>query len=196
MRTQAVRAGLLAIVVTLFAVAPAVAQEGPSTPATEGIQVHGHWIIEVYEDGKLVKREDFKNALSPPAPALLSNLLTSEASSGNWNIGVETCGIQNQVERSCSLEATAQSPTSGDNADAVVLTASTTIFDDGSIPGATLEIRSVGTGLGACDSSVPPAECDNQPSSSQGFTNKTLASPIAVEDGQEVNVTVIISFTG
>ncbi len=52
----------------------------------EGIQVHGHWTIEVRNpDGKLVSHTEFENALASNGGAsLLAGLLTGTVTPGSW----------------------------------------------------------------------------------------------------------------
>ena len=53
----------------------------------EGIQVHGHWLIEVRDpDGSLVLRREFENALALGADALLASIFNREYGLGLWVI--------------------------------------------------------------------------------------------------------------
>lgn len=207
MRTQAVRAGLLAIVVTLFAVAPAMAQEGPGTPATEGIQVHGHWIIEVYEGDRLVERREFENALAEGGAVQMLEVLASSETPGVWLIGLQAdyefdgttigCSFFDLHHNGSCYEQTegAQTtiPTSGDNAGKLVLQRS---FVQSSEQGTTSwTILAVASGMDSCANSTAPVDCTSN-INTVAVTEKTLATPVSVEQGQQVNITVIISFTG
>jgi hypothetical protein len=55
---------------------------------SEGIQVHGHWTIEVHDpDGKLVTHREFENALTTGnnnGTALLAAILGSTVTTGGW----------------------------------------------------------------------------------------------------------------
>lgn len=55
---------------------------------SEGIRVHGHWVIEVKNpDGKLVSHTEFENGLSPLGGAtLLAGLLTGTVTPGSWYV--------------------------------------------------------------------------------------------------------------
>jgi len=68
---------------------PATAMEEPSTaPAkagTEGIKVHGHWIINVKNpDGTLVEHREFDNSLQNNGGAALVGLLSGYFTPGDW----------------------------------------------------------------------------------------------------------------
>jgi len=71
------------------------AQTG-QTPAAkgthEGIKVHGHWTIETRNpDGKVVTHREFENSLaSKNGTTILANLLTGEATIGDWLVELET----------------------------------------------------------------------------------------------------------
>src|SRR5437588_9572584 len=55
----------------------------------EGIQVHGHWVIDVKNpDGRLVTHTEFENALMPQGASVLSGLLTRNLTMGAWIISL------------------------------------------------------------------------------------------------------------
>lgn len=57
----------------------------------EGIQVHGHWTIEVRNpDGKLVSHTEFENALQPTGADALTGLLSGQYVSGGFEVGIST----------------------------------------------------------------------------------------------------------
>src|SRR5438093_2542761 len=84
-RLQAVsllRWNMLALL--LVAPARAIAQV-----PTQGIKVHGHWLIEVRNaDGTLAVRREFKNALFPTGKTTLANLLTAQKVFDYWMIQI------------------------------------------------------------------------------------------------------------
>jgi hypothetical protein len=66
------------------------AQTIPGKPNSEGIKVHGHWIIEVRNpDGKLVERREFENALAQSGSSGLVGLLSGYFAAGDWSIVVD-----------------------------------------------------------------------------------------------------------
>ena len=74
---------------------PSASAERPKGGNHEGIQVHGHWTIEVRNpDGKLVTRREFENSLSPTGnspggAALLSASLSRYTTLGSWEVDLE-----------------------------------------------------------------------------------------------------------
>lgn len=211
MRIQALRAGLLAIVVSLLAGAPTTAQDRAAGPTMEGIQVHGHWIVEIFEDGNLIERRTFTNAFSNPWT--LADILAGESVVGfhKWSItaagqicddgrgGFGACRIVRSDdpradESGFFATLTVSTPNSGSNDGSLVLQGSVTADSDG-------DITTVNTGLTACDDpTATPDTCFHGnlslSAASSGFTVKQLASPIAIAAGQTANITVILSFTG
>lgn len=196
---QVLRSGLFAIVVTILAGSPAMAQAEDGGPTEEGIEVHGEWIIEVYDGAQLVERREFANALTPTGATRISRILASLESAGEWWVGVRV-GICEYFEvqhyGSCyeGLDWSADDvnvPDSGDNAGKLVITKS--LVPVAGETGA-FDLEGVATALGFCDNTTDPGSCTT--GTNTRLTEKTLATPITVEPGQTVNITVIISFTG
>jgi hypothetical protein len=115
------------------------AQPGQTAPSSkpaprgtqEGIQIHGHWTVEVRNpDGKLVTHREFENGLANPpnaGPALLSALLTRGVTAGSWEVNLQdTAGDFNlwideansQAASACAINAGYQ----GTNCSATPLT--------------------------------------------------------------------------
>ena len=71
----------------------------PSGGASQGIKVHGHWTIEVRnQDGSLVSRSEFENALAPDrgvggGATLLAQILGSKQVPGTWGIRFHSNGV-------------------------------------------------------------------------------------------------------
>lgn len=66
------------------AVLPAAAEEQesaqPKKPGTEGIRVHGHWLIDLKDkDGKVLEHRDFQNSLQLDGGDLLAKVLSGQA---------------------------------------------------------------------------------------------------------------------
>jgi len=186
-------------------VATAATGSAPGAPQ-EGIKVHGHWTIEVKNpDGSLAERRDFENALGGNGNYVLTHLLARQSSVGGWGIVlmavnhsddaflhdstpawgyiVETTNPYNYTEFFKNL--TVGLPTDGANAGKLVLSGSATAQRNGKIE----VVQSATTML----SSTSP------PSSSYGIvlwtlTDTTLASAVNLTTGQQVAVTVVISF--
>lgn len=184
----------------------------PSGPQ-EGIQVHGHWTIDVKEpDGKLVSHNEFENALQPDGIASLVKFLTREKSVGEWKVSISgttsPCTAANGFGTPCSImELPASDPlyaaqpgntfpglTATENAAGeLVLSGSATVGTD-------TNITAVTTAINRCSATTAPsATVGCNPNLDIGFlfqfTHKTLDTPVAVLDGQIVTATVTISFS-
>ena len=199
--------------VTAGLVPVASAQERPVSPAAqtakpaggmgEGIKVHGHWTIEVKNpDGTQVERHEFDNALDVPGQSLLPAFLGRRLTPGSWGImvwdglcpaeyGAEQCRI---VESSSNLTASATTfpnlvlglPPHG-HPGAVSLSGSFTAANAG-------HITRVATTLGSCAGTWAPSTCTvGVPAPI--FSGTVLTTPIPVQQGQIVQVTVLISFS-
>lgn len=192
---------------------------------SEGIKVHGHWVIQVHDpDGTLVSWVEFDNALV--GGAHLSALLARTSSVGKWQVELKSseaiagpdaeiqpcgstttslAGISITFRHPCVIaEAgsgiaahpsvfetlTVAAPAAGQpNAGALVLSGTATARANASI-------KLVKTILAPCDAATAPAtSCAFV--AGGGFvplTATTLAMPVAVANGQQIQVTVVISF--
>lgn len=66
---------------------PIQASLNPAGAQSEGVQVHGHWTIEVRNpDGSLANRQEFDNALTAAGGLALANVLTRNDTVGPWMI--------------------------------------------------------------------------------------------------------------
>ena len=169
----------------------------------EGIKVHGHWTVVVRNpDGTQVGRHEFENALDIAGRALLPAFLGRRLTPGSWTIkvwdglcpaeyGAEQCRI---VESSSNLAASATTftnlvlglPPHGTPGE-VSLSGSFTAANAG-------HVTRVATGLGSCVGTWAPAACtENFPAAI--FSSTVLTTPIPVQQGQIVQVTVLISFS-
>lgn len=172
-----------------------------------GIKVHGHWMIEVREpDGRLVSRHEFENALTPGGATLLARVLARQFNLGVWQVrlfgfpGPCTNGLGGQVE--CvtfqaswpgtpgAFEAktlTLAVPDSGPNAGKLVLTGSVTAANASSL-------TTVLLAYGLCGATVATAACEAA-SFGSSFTEAALSPTVSVSAGQQVQITVVISFS-
>jgi len=191
---QVLRSGLFASVVALLIGAPAIAQveADDSGPTTEGIEVHGHWIIEVYEDDTVVERREFQNALVPGADSILASVLAGEQALEQWLVDLN---LQNFDDGFADVRLstdgafgtigglTITTPNDGDNAGSIVFDWSGTPWSDPLDTGEDGQLVGVQTTIFTTEVAA-------------AFTRKDLTSPVAIAEGQTVNITVIISFTG
>jgi hypothetical protein len=175
-------------------------------PGQEGITVHGHWTIEVRNpDGSLAERREFENALN--GDNILTALLSRNNSMGPWAItlratstdqnafltegGTPTYGyiVENTPAETVPqmFKTLTVSQTSSPNT--VVLSGTATAQRNGNI-------KEVGTEVWLLDKSLPPSNDYNAigPGNSP-FTATTLADAVNLTAGQQVAVTVVISFS-
>lgn len=200
------------LVAALAISVPAMAQESPepASGAVEGIKVHGHWEIEVRNlDGTFDTRREFDNALNPFGAESLARLLGRTMSVGLWQIllvddsGGGPCELDGQP-RACGIQEPTDSRTDprffnnlvvevvGPPANEMVLSGTATAQRDGTI-------AIVRTFLYRCTPDLAP---DDPPACQQAlgdqfaqFTFTTLASPVSVVAGQQILVTVTMSFS-
>jgi hypothetical protein len=178
----------------------------PSGGPREGIQVHGHWTIDVRNpDGTLASHSDFENSLVSTGAAALVGSLSRASVTGLWHVFLDVsvapgpcnstqfCVIDEPTEIDSAPDSknlTLSAPPSGPNAGSIVLAGSVTVPGGGTfIAVETLvDVCAVGAATGCNRSdmlSIAPT----------GFTNKVLTTPIAVVPGQLVQVTVALSFS-
>jgi hypothetical protein len=172
------------------------ASDGPKPGGqNEGIKVHGEWTIDVFNpDGSLASHHEFKNAFASHlgGTTFMNGVLSRAKRVGLWQIslgGTPACYSNGApcwiVEPGTPIEGGALSvsvPATGPNAGKFVLSGSTTA------PRAA-QISVVQTGTDDCP---PTGTCT---SSSFGFTQKVLPTPIDLVEGQIIQVTVVISFS-
>jgi hypothetical protein len=181
----------------------------------EGIQVHGHWTIEVREpDGSVARRSEFQNALHSGGRQILASLLGRGGSIGLWRlivIGNASANFPCQqpvgTPNSCII-AEPLDNTSGNNVFKVApnnlmvmpgspdaskthLSGSFIVQRDGNISRVETFQPLV------CLPTVAPASCGPGGSGvlSITFTLTDLASPVPVVTGQQVLVSVTFSFS-
>lgn len=172
----------------------------------EGIRVHGHWLIEIYNpDGTLVERREVENALQTPGQLILSQLLSRQNTLGRWRIGISgaassvdpcdpsvgdgTCYIVEPDEPTSpayffkNLVVTNPSST-------VVLSGTATAQQNG-------EVYQVSTTIAYCaPTETPNSHCLADPfTTTLLFTATTLPTRVPFATGQSINVTVTISFS-
>lgn len=185
--------GMQRIAIVAFVLAALGVSLGAQGP--EGVTVHGHWTIDVKNaDGTLVKRHEFENALQQDGSRQLARWLARVTSPGMWWIelfspaGTPDCG---PFIRPCSLSEAGSSLTVSVRLGAqpddhtVLLVGSLTSPDARSF-------TSASTNVTECPAATPG--CSG--TSGSGFTQKDFsATPIVVQPGQIVSVTVAFRFS-
>lgn len=175
---------------------------------TQGIQVHGHWTIDVLEpDGKLVNHVEFDNALVTSGEEFLSQILAHDSSVGAWVIfldgpsGNKICNTILGIQSTCTITEyvpsslgpnvagglTSDAPSSGANSGSFVLAGSIEAANQGIV-------SSVSTGLRECATSVAPVDFMTCGSTVTTFTAAAIPD-VPVLLGQTVDITVVISFS-
>ncbi len=190
------------------AITPA-APETASAPGSpqEGIKVHGSWTIEVRNlDGTLAERREFENAFIGAEG--LSNFLSRDNSVGGWyvilnNGDISLCPFHNAlgpaagliVESSFAVNAdnvfknlTVSSPNSGPDTSKLILSGTATANQNGTI-------TIVEAGVTALPGNVAPSPSYDGGNYGSPFTQTSLSSPVSLSTGQQVSVTVKISFS-
>ena len=179
----------------------------PGGVPQEGIKVHGHWTIEVTNpDGTLAERREFENALTSSGASTMARFMGRRNSVGGWVVYLwtttgtapfmDTQGNNNMaliLEPSYALSdavyfknLVVDVPTTGVNANKLVLSGNATAQRDG-------VINRVITAVNQLDATLPPSGA--YVSSWQFFTQSDLATAVTVSGGQQIAVTVVISFS-
>ena len=176
----------------------------------DGVKVHGHWTIVVRStSGKVVRRYHFHNDFNGPGfgtsggADALQQILSGSKAAGDWDISVHGSGCPSSNANFCQMfesdaspvfgafppdtkNLTVSAPESGTDAFSIVLQASVTATNDGTID-------RVDSGLQKCPTgSTVGADCGVGYNS---VTTRILPSPISVLSGQSVSVTVKLSFS-
>jgi hypothetical protein len=174
----------------------------------EGVQVHGHWTIEVREpDGTLVQRREFENAITSNGQLTLARILSRSYVFGNWRINFGGNAGFNCNSYPCDIgESTDADTTTGvvknltvtENSDGITLSGSNTVSVNDDIT----NVRTLTAICSATGTYPSPVDCitapfgDGDTGSLLGiFTDTSLSPVIPVLSGQVVQVTVILSFS-
>ncbi len=187
----------------------------PRKPGSEGITIHGHWIMNVVNrDGSIAEHRDFENALVPQqGGSVIAGLLLGTFSPQTFDVVLagtgktallylsgQTCPqVFANFHGDCSPTLT---EALGPGGYSVVLQSTYT-------PAAAVTITTVSTNLGTCPTTAPPnvvsaATCQATTSGPipgaggayVGIFNFTAATipDLTVASGQSLAVTVTISF--
>jgi len=183
-----------------------VAKAAASGPQ-EGIKVHGNWVIEVKNpDGTLADRREFKNALITDGKNSLIQFLGRQNSVGLWLITLEgtphPCLITLFGPNTpCRVLESASNFTANHVFKTLTVSVSgnNIVLDGTATAQANSAINSVTTLVDRCDSTIPPSTpCEIFPWAFTGTMLSPTSSPlgpIPVSPGQQIQVTVTISFS-
>jgi len=212
MNTMTRRLGV-AFIAAALAAAPVLAQKRTETPK-DGIKVHGHWTIDIKKaDGTLVSHNEFENALAGTGNTGLGMVLARAGTMGGWGVLLDGGVCLGPLTPLCVIqEASAPQPPAADwdSNDLIVLVPPPGQANGGllvlkgtvktSIAG---QITAVRTRLSTCNPVTDTVSEVNCPASARmvlstnvfDVTSRTLTTPIAVDAGQFVQVTVVLSFS-
>jgi len=193
---------------------PAAAEKPEPGGKSEGIKVHGHWMLEVRNpDGTLASRKEFENSLITSGDGNGSRALTAVLAGGaavaGWYVELQlaapgnpsctstspcqaiviaqaaaTCGLTSALSCSPSLTAVV----GGTGAQLILQGTSAAVGSAGTIP-------SVYTALITCNPGLTPAACQ---AGGAGYTQWAFTSAtqtLSVQAGQTITATVTFSFS-
>lgn len=220
--TLAVAAALLAVLAVSFAVANrpedgvpvthiqtssdelrAIQQRDAEEPLSEGIGVNGRWTIDVSDsDGEIVDRYVFNNALVDAGAVRLTDVLDRKVLPEYWSIAIgSTTTSQNPCESrgnpvNCLI-------TEGGllNPNSIFITLQSTAKEgvltlEGTATArrrGTIDVVSTSLAAKLCGSSFPDS-CSDGESVTEQVTSTELRTGIPVNEGQQIDVTVRLSF--
>ena len=205
-----VASGMITVSAQEAARAGARAGSAPSSGGSfAGIQVHGHWTIDVRNpDGSLVSHTEFDNAYVPTS-RILAEILGGRKAPGRWQVILSgeggPCGESDGTVGACSLQETLYYPFP--QTDYAFKTLAVTAPGPIELAGwftvtglaFTPKIDLVQTSLATCFEEIAPRDCVQD--RGLHFPPPLLTShslhptPIAVKKDQFVQVKVVISFT-
>jgi hypothetical protein len=178
----------------------------------EGIKVHGHWVLEIRNpDGSVASRKEFENALAPGSgngAYLISGLFNGTFTAGPWVaiVSVNTQNLQNPVLNLSTAQTAggcAVAVSNGPCASSLQATINGAgqIVLQGTTPAATASgvLQSVATNYLGCAPNISTQSCLG--SSISGFsyggflTSATTPAGMSIQAGQDIAVTVTISFS-
>jgi hypothetical protein len=194
---------------------PAVAAQSRNNGKTEGIKIHGHWVIEVRNpDGTVVTHREFENSLTQSSGAvLLGSTLGRQYSVGTWMLTLTNasnlgpCINTNLSSKpwACYIFETGTTlPSASPNYDSSNSFTTLTFSSGGSliltgtaVAGYSGTIDSVQSSNWYCLSSTLPSACtpSNASAGAWQFTSASLgSSAVSVTVGQTIAVTVTFTF--
>jgi hypothetical protein len=165
---------------------------------SEGIQVHGHWTIDVKNpDGSLASHYEFENAFQSGGGGTLASVLAGLITPGTWMVRMNASSASYSLrvyEPGCSLD-----PQAGDFrtlTKAAVGTGGSVLELHGTAQAiGTTNFTSVQTSMYSCDNTFSPSGCGCKGAGPTTITLTTLPQPIPVQIGQPIVVTVDITFS-
>lgn len=176
---------------------PVLQAQGPQ----EGIKVHGHWVIDVRQpDGTLVSHTEFENALTQPGADFLRDLLMGHVTMGKWAVVLPTgpCHSSTSNAAPCNLVMPPLNVTGPEYFDTLVKSAvppGRLVLRGSFTATRTNPITRVETRPYRCGAFIAPSDCTTQATANATFSGTDLESPVQVNAGQIVQITVTLSFS-
>ena len=193
----------LLVVVATFALTAAAfgAEASKAEDNREGIEVHGHWKIEIFNpDGTRASVTEFDNALTQEGRLNLLWYLLGTLIHGSWQIQMDTNVCENLEHTGPGNCLIGEAGAGG-----FLVTARTLVV---SVPNYVLTlsgnvvaeydgvVNGVSTRFNSClGEQIFQSDCKVNSNYSAGFTQATLTQPESVLAGQTIQVTVTISFS-
>ena len=177
----------------------------------EGINVHGHWVINVLSpNGQLVSHTEFENSLQSSGMSVLALVLGGYDSLGSWQLSFAgtsgpctvlsatkatgTCIIQPGTSKltACGdlgcVSNILQPPNVPHNGTTMELTGALTFPSAGNV-------TQVETVVSYCPNGTSPLTCAASAPNSAVFTSANLPTAVNVAANQLVQITVTFSFS-
>jgi hypothetical protein len=163
------------------------------------VRVHGLWMIKVRSRaGRIVAQRRFENALT--GPGALAQILARQQSVGFWSVVLNA-----PVDKPCDANGTATacliaeygSLTSNRSNNLTISydsSAQATVLSGSINASRTGQVEDVSTYVYLCDPTNPPSSPCGIGSPPQ-ITAKQLIPPVDVQSGQQISVTVQITFS-
>lgn len=210
LRKQSLASGFILLLLALTALAqegrPQSSHASAERPATQdGIKVHGHWTIVIRNpDGSIASRHEFENSLSM-GDQVLAGVLGHTMTVGPWSVLIRDVCIGHSPnggnqQGGCSIhEANFPGfPMSESFPDLTVKLSGTTKLNALILSGSAKstnggQVFRVETIATTCPATTLPADCGTT-AHNFIFTSQDI-SPIIVQAGQSIDVTVQLSFS-
>ncbi|MFN7918172.1 MAG: hypothetical protein U0Q55_22700 [Vicinamibacterales bacterium] len=215
-QTRLRRALAVALVLTGVGTGPAAPRAQAQGAQVEGVRVHGHWIIEVRNaNGTVAERREFENALMTSGAMTLGGIMAGQTRPGYWAVGLSE-SLSSVANSPCTVGACVLVPPGSTTDASLFPTLTVSLNPPGSLAGTlsldgnftatkTGIIAGVFTEWQVCSAAqscpVPlfatPLPVTGIFSTAQplGRFTTTSISPLTVQSGQIVQVTVAISFS-
>jgi len=189
----------------------AVSSDAPAKGSSEGVKVHGHWTIEVRNpDGTLVNHREVDNAFNTIQGAeTLSKVLGRVITPGRWTITLGS-GSPNEIcenpvgtpSINCFIQESSDGASQSNSFKTLVVTVTgspNTLKISGSMTAARDGlINDISSFMSFCLGTISPATCRDSLPDGEGslnFTNTSLTTPIVVLADQQVQVSVVFTFS-